>query len=292
MSRYPDNPRPKAPIAFRSNRPFVSGGPVWAPQTRGLTRYGLGEADLAYDCLTWAEVKTLYDFFESVGGPAGRFTFADFNGIDEGGRAWSSLFVAKSDGFTIAWDLPTFALVADPAPVVYANGYVQTSEIVVTTPDTAKAYHIYLGTGTDGVDKMTAQASLTTVATAPSPATTGTSLVVAAGTGASFPSTPFYASIWPTAVAPTALNAEIVYVTGRTTDTLTISRATAPAYVRTVIVGDQIAAPPARSVILTISGTCRRAFRRARFTAALNPFGFDVPEIGAQGPVTIAEVRK
>lgn len=80
-----------------------------------------------------------------------------------------------------------------------------------------------------------------TVATAPSPATTGTSLVVAAGDGAKFPAVPFNLTIWPAGALPTAANAEIVRVTAIATDTLTISRAQESTTARTVIIGDQIA---------------------------------------------------
>lgn len=85
-----------------------------------------------------------------------------------------------------------------------------------------------------------------TVATAPSPATSGTSLVVAAGQGALFPAVPFNATIWPSGSQPTSANAEIVRVTAISTDTLTITRAQETGAggpsARTVIVGDQIAA--------------------------------------------------
>lgn len=94
-----------------------------------------------------------------------------------------------------------------------------------------------------------------TVATAPSPATSGTSLIVASGDGNKFPTPPFNATIWPTATQPTltgdtATTAEIVRVTGISTDTLTIERADAAttgepnntATNRTIVTGDQIAA--------------------------------------------------
>lgn len=80
------------------------------------------------------------------------------------------------------------------------------------------------------------------VATAPSPASSGTSLVVTAGQGALFPAVPFNATIWPTAVQPLASNAEIVRVTAIGTDTLTIARQQEGTSARTVVVGDQIAA--------------------------------------------------
>lgn len=81
-----------------------------------------------------------------------------------------------------------------------------------------------------------------TVATAPSPASSGTSLVVASGHGTRFPAVPFNATIWPTASIPDPSNAEIVRVTAISTDTLTITRAQESTSARTVIVGDQIAA--------------------------------------------------
>jgi hypothetical protein len=81
-----------------------------------------------------------------------------------------------------------------------------------------------------------------TVATAPSPAASGTSLVVAAGQGALFPTVPFNATVWPAGVQPTTLNAEVVRVTVVSTDTLTITRTQESSSARTVIVGDQIAA--------------------------------------------------
>jgi len=81
-----------------------------------------------------------------------------------------------------------------------------------------------------------------TIATAPSPATSGTSLVVAAGTGTLFPTPPFNATIWPTGVQPTSFNAEIVRVTAISTDTLTITREQEGSSCRAVLVGDQIAA--------------------------------------------------
>lgn len=63
------------------------------------------------------------------------------------------------------------------------------------------------------------------IATAPSPATSGTSLVLEAGKGARMPAVPFNAVAHPDGQLPTLDNAEQVLVTARTTDTLTITRA-------------------------------------------------------------------
>lgn len=81
-----------------------------------------------------------------------------------------------------------------------------------------------------------------TVATAPSPAASGTTLVVAAGQGALFPTVPFNATVWPAATIPVSTNAEIVRVTAISTDTLTITRAQESSVARTIVVSDQIAA--------------------------------------------------
>lgn len=88
-----------------------------------------------------------------------------------------------------------------------------------------------------------ANLAVSTVATAPSPATSGTSLVVAAGEGARFPSSgSFPATVWPQGQNPTPANAEIVLVTAVSTDTLTITRAQEGTSARTVVVGDYLAA--------------------------------------------------
>jgi len=83
--------------------------------------------------------------------------------------------------------------------------------------------------------------SVSLVATAPSPATSGTSLVVTAGQGSYFPATPFDATIWPSGVQPTNTNAEIVRVTNVSTDTFTITRAQYGTTAQSIAVGYQIA---------------------------------------------------
>lgn len=94
--------------------------------------------------------------------------------------------------------------------------------------------------------------SYSLVATAPSPASSGTSLIVTGGDGAKFPAVPFNATIWPTALQPLTTNAEIVRVTAISTDTLTIVRAQEASAARTVIIGDQIAATITKKVITDI----------------------------------------
>src|SRR5258705_13883706 len=82
--------------------------------------------------------------------------------------------------------------------------------------------------------------SYSTVAVAPSPAASGTSLTVAAGEGANFPSTPFNATVCPSGTLPLKTNAEVVRVTGIAGDVFTITRAQESSSARTILVTDQI----------------------------------------------------
>ena len=94
-----------------------------------------------------------------------------------------------------------------------------------------------------------ANAAYSLVATAPSPAASGATLVVTAGEGARFPAAPFNVTIWATGAQPvwvaggaTGGNFEIARCTSRTVDTLTLTRAQEGTSARTIVVGDQIAA--------------------------------------------------
>lgn len=78
-----------------------------------------------------------------------------------------------------------------------------------------------------------------TVLTAPSPATSGTTIVLSSGGGALMPTVPFNAVIAPINTRPTLANAEIVRVTNVASDTLTITRTQESTSARTVLVGDQ-----------------------------------------------------
>jgi len=86
--------------------------------------------------------------------------------------------------------------------------------------------------------------AVSTVATAPSPAGSGTSLTVAAGHGARFPQPStdgsFSATVWPSDANPDPTNAEIVLVTARSGDVLTIARTQEGSSARSVVVGDRI----------------------------------------------------
>lgn len=85
--------------------------------------------------------------------------------------------------------------------------------------------------------------AISTIATAPVPPASGTSLAVAAGEGSLFPATPFNAVVWPAGVSPTAANAEVIRVTTVATDTFSaVTRTQQGSSARTILVGDQVAA--------------------------------------------------
>lgn len=101
--------------------------------------------------------------------------------------------------------------------------------------------------------------AISNVATAPSPATTGTSLLVAAGHGPRFPSPPFNVSVWPQGQNPDPTNAEILRVTAVTGATLTIVRGQEGSTARTIVVGDQIAATITAKTITDVEALAAQA---------------------------------
>jgi hypothetical protein len=100
-----------------------------------------------------------------------------------------------------------------------------------------------------------------TIAVAPSPPTSGLSLTVAAGHGVRFPTPPFNAVVCAAGVLPVVTNAEIVRVTARATDTLTIQRTQEGSSVRAIQLGDQCFAAITKKVLddLVVSGQAAHA---------------------------------
>lgn len=92
------------------------------------------------------------------------------------------------------------------------------------------------------------------VATAPSPATSGTNLVLTGGDGAKFPAAaPFNLTVWPGGGATASqANAEIVRVTAIATDTLTIVRAQEGTTAQYIATGYQIAMTATAKVLTDI----------------------------------------
>lgn len=132
----------------------------------------------------------------------------------------------------------------------------------------------------------------TTVATAPSPALSGTSLVVAAGTGTLFPAVPFNCVVWPAGVNPLTTNAEIIRVTTVSTDTFTIVRTQEGTSARAIGVGDQIAnaitAKTLTDVEAMVSGTTNTIAKFTSSTAVGNSLITDSGSlVTAAGPLLV-----
>lgn len=104
------------------------------------------------------------------------------------------------------------------------------------------ANHVFPGVIAGGIGLLGQTFSLSTVATAPSPATSGTTLSLPSGMGVRFAryTVPFNIRIWaPYPAVPTAAGFEVATVVGRTNDQLSLVRAVGtPA--RTIGVGDQV----------------------------------------------------
>jgi hypothetical protein len=97
--------------------------------------------------------------------------------------------------------------------------------------------------------------AISAVATAPSPATSGTSLVVTAGHGTRFPTVPFNAVVCPASTDPDPSNAEVVRVTNISTNTLTITRAQEGSTARSITAGDRIFAAVTAKTFTDIENT-------------------------------------
>src|SRR5215813_7641899 len=84
--------------------------------------------------------------------------------------------------------------------------------------------------------------AISTVAIAPSPALSGTTLSVVSGQGARFPAVPFNALVYPADTTPTPANGEIIRVTNIAGDGFTITRTQEGTSARAILAGDKIAA--------------------------------------------------
>ena len=92
------------------------------------------------------------------------------------------------------------------------------------------------------------------VATAPSPATSGLSLTLSTGQGALLATPPFNATVCPQGQRPTTTNAETIRVTAVAGDVLTIARAQEGSSARTILVGDDVIFGPTAKSFTDIEG--------------------------------------
>ena len=113
--------------------------------------------------------------------------------------------------------------------------------------------------------------SYTVVATPPSPAASGTTLLLPSGHGARFPAAPFNATVWAANALPDPTNAEIVRVTAIVGDSLTIVRAQEGSTARAIVTGDQIALTVTSKILTDVEDAVSNALSVATaLTAAIN----------------------
>jgi len=113
--------------------------------TRRARAFNLFAVALRYQAQPIANFNSLLDFFESMKGRDGQFTFFDFVGWSSSpvGRYWSKLYVGTHDGSTTTWDLP---IKSSSSRTLYVNGVAKTSGV---------DYTFSAGTGIDGRDRVT-----------------------------------------------------------------------------------------------------------------------------------------
>lgn len=116
---------------------------------------------------------------------------------------------------------------------------------------------------------MDAHANLmsTLVATAPSPATSGTSLVVTTGASAHAPAVPFNFTVGPDNAEWDWSNTEILRCTNISTETWTVARAQEGSTARTVVVGDRIRVGVTKKTLTDIEAVIATAATRQVFTS-------------------------
>ena len=105
---------------------------------------------------------------------------------------------------------------------------------------------------------------ISTVATAPSPASSGTSLTVTTGHGSRFSATgtglAFNCLVWPANQLPDPSNSEVVRVTTRAGDVFTIVRAQESSSARAIVVGDNIMQVASAKTFTDIETSIRQVF--------------------------------
>ena len=129
-----------------------------------------------------------------------------------------------------------------------------------------------------------------TVAVAPNPSTTGTSLTVATNQGSVFPATPFNAVVAPAGALPLSSTSEIVRVTSISTDTFTIVRSQEGTTAQAIAVGYQIFAGVTTKTLTDIETTVEYAANKgvANGYASLDS-GTHVPLAQLSG-ITVAQL--
>lgn len=144
MQLFPTTPVPSENSDFNDTFFTVSGGDDWEDgtlQTRAARVYPVFRANLVYNPTgsPYSTFATLYQFFCTMKGKFGTFSYRDFTGWDQGGIAWPYLFVGVGDGSTTAWDVPMYG---STSRTLYKNG-------------SSTSFSFASGSGVNGRDRVT-----------------------------------------------------------------------------------------------------------------------------------------
>lgn len=141
------------------------------------------------------------------------------------------------------------------------------ADLSVTVSDSSQTFENVMFRGYDSHYNL----AYSTVATAPSPASSGTQLTLAAGDGSDFSPGTYNATVWPANTAPQDDNAEIIRVTGISGDILQIVRTQEGTPARSIQVGDQIASSITAKTLTDIENEAFNAYNfRVYRNAAYN----------------------
>lgn len=155
---WPVDPRPQFDYKWRPIRRVNKGGPF------GGDRY-LTSAENRYELmqvapLLWfsddyeTDIRPIYDFWNSIGGPNGVFDFIDQNMHDAGGVTWTNVFAGQIAAATLDYDLPIITSTGTGF-VFKLNGVAKTVQRITTpgSEDGTSDVYVYPGAGTNGRDK-------------------------------------------------------------------------------------------------------------------------------------------
>ena len=158
MASFPTSPVPDAPYATTDTYKTLASPEYDSGVTifKSLRNYPLFGATLVYGEHTlWSDVSGasgLYDFFVSMKGMAGSFTFIDFNGHDSTpvGIRWPKLYVAVATS-RLTYNLP---MVGSSSYTLWKNGADQTSNLWASGGFSGNMWKFHAAAGTDGVDTI------------------------------------------------------------------------------------------------------------------------------------------
>jgi hypothetical protein len=148
---------PQANYRWHPIRRVKKGGPFGGDRwlKRADNRFELMQiGPLTYVSEDPEEIRPLYDFWNSVGGPLGVFDFADLNMWDGGWLTWANVFSGQIAASTLDYDLP-IATSTGTGFSLKLDGVSKTVQRITTpgSEDGSSDVYLYPGAGANGRDR-------------------------------------------------------------------------------------------------------------------------------------------